>query len=154
MVPGDISGHGLIAAQTIFFMLPQHKSGKDALLQGRASPRSTKAAVSVQWQECWYSASFNVMWTQCCVCLRAEPKTVQTFCAGPVRKVVFVALRTSIDALEATEQVATPDLERLHDTLYALESLTYFQRNIAEVSLSLQLRDMAAPKCLIPLEHS
>jgi len=65
-----------------------------------------------------------------------------------------VALRTSIDALEATEQVATPDLERLHDTLYALESLTYFQRNIAEVSLSLQLRDMAAPKCLIPLEHS
>jgi len=60
-----------------------------------------------------------------------------------VRKVVFVALRTSIDALEATEQVATPDLERLHDTLYALESLTYFQRNIAEVSLSLHPHNMA-----------
>ena len=46
---------------------------------------------------------------------------------------VSVALRMSIDALEATEQVAAPDLERLHDTLYALESLTYFQRNVAEV---------------------
>ena len=44
-----------------------------------------------------------------------------------------MALGMSIDALEATEQVAAPDLERLHDTLYALESLTYFQRNLAEV---------------------
>ncbi len=47
---------------------------------------------------------------------------------------VFLALRMSIDALEATEQVAAPDLERLHDTLYALESLTYFQRSLAEVT--------------------
>ena len=55
-----------------------------------------------------------------------------------------MALRMSIDALEATEQVAAPDLERLHDTLYALESLSYFQRNIAEV-----IDDTFSPfKCL------
>ena len=53
--------------------------------------------------------------------------------AGSVRRVVFVALQTSIDALTATEQVAMPDLERLHETLYALEGLTYFQKNMAEV---------------------
>ena len=44
-----------------------------------------------------------------------------------------MALQTSIDALTATEQVAMPDLERLHETLYALEGLTYFQKNMAEV---------------------
>ena len=44
-----------------------------------------------------------------------------------------MALQTSIDALTATEQVAMPDLERLHETLYALEGLTYFQKNVAEV---------------------
>ncbi len=53
--------------------------------------------------------------------------------AGSVRRVVFVALQTSIDALTATEQVALPDLERLHETLYALEGLTYFQIKMAEV---------------------
>ena len=44
-----------------------------------------------------------------------------------------MALQTSIDALTATEQVALPDLERLHETLYALEGLTYFQKTMAEV---------------------
>ena len=53
--------------------------------------------------------------------------------AGSVRRVVFVALQTSIDALTATEQVAMLDLERLHETLYALEGLTYFQKTMAEV---------------------
>ena len=44
-----------------------------------------------------------------------------------------MALQTSIDALTVTEQVAMPDLERLHETLYALEGLTYFQKTMAEV---------------------
>lgn len=58
---------------------------------------------------------------------------------------VFLALRMSIDALEATEQVAMPDLERLHNTLYALESLTYFQQNVAEVMILL-LRILKGPE--------
>ena len=52
---------------------------------------------------------------------------------------VCTALKTSVDALEATGQVAAPDLGRLHDTLYALESLTYFQGNMARVRGSVQL---------------
>ena len=61
--------------------------------------------------------------------------------AGPLRKMVCTALETSIDALEATGQVAAPDLDRLHDTLYALESLTYFQGNMARVALLSSLRE-------------
>lgn len=53
-----------------------------------------------------------------------------------MRKVVFLALNTTIDALEATEQVPATDLERLRDTLYALESLTYFQKTLAQVPIS------------------
>lgn len=60
-----------------------------------------------------------------------------------------MALQTSIDALTATEQVAMPDLDRLHETLYALEGLTYFQKTMAEVG------DFPIPmKRLIPLETS
>ena len=71
--------------------------------------------------------------------------------AGSVRRVFFVALGMSIDALEATEQVAAPDLERLHDTLYALESLTYFQTNFAEVIILLcsLLQLQKGPCCLL-----
>ena len=57
---------------------------------------------------------------------------------------VCTALATCIDALEATGQVAAPDLDRLHDTLYALESLTYFQGNMARVSHPPSLREWAS----------
>ena len=57
---------------------------------------------------------------------------------------VCTALKTCIDALEATGQVAAPDLDRLHDTLYALESLTYFQENMARVALPSILREWAS----------
>ena len=62
-----------------------------------------------------------------------------------------MALGMSIDALEATEQVAAPDLERLHETLYALESLTYFQTNFAEVIILLcsLLQLQKGPCCLL-----
>ena len=69
--------------------------------------------------------------------------------------VVCTALETSIDALEASGQVAAPDLDRLHDTLYALESLTYFQGNMARVALLSSLREWASghspvTACLLP----
>ena len=57
---------------------------------------------------------------------------------------VCTALETCIDALEATGQVAALDLDRLHDTLYALESLTYFQGNMTRVSLLPSLRVWAS----------
>ena len=57
---------------------------------------------------------------------------------------VCTALKTSIAALEATGQVAALDLERLHDTLYALESLAYLQGNMARVRILASLRKGAS----------
>lgn len=59
--------------------------------------------------------------------------------AGPVSQAHFTSLALCIDAVEATGQVGASDLQRLHETLYALQTLTYLQRTCRRVRSSIKV---------------